>query len=96
VRFENLKPGDQVWVVFEPFTDPEARPLRPGYYPVIEVTETRAYFDIDQSKESAAGNLGFSLQDGSWVTDQDVLPTLTYTVYNSEKEWNDLQNKTKG
>jgi len=90
MRFENLKAGDQVWVVFFPFADPEARPLRPGYYPVIEVAETRAYFDIDQSKESAAGNLGFSLKDGSWVTDQDVLPALTYEVFNSENEWVNL------
>ena len=90
MRFENLKPGDFVWVVFDPFTNPEfgPRPLRPGYYPVIEVTKTLGYFSLDQSKESSVGNLAFSLEDGTFYSDQDVVPDLTYNVYNSEKEWN--------
>lgn len=87
MRFENLKPGDQVWVVFDPFSDPEARPLRPGYYPVIEVTETLGYFSLDQSSENSFGNLAFSLETGQWHFDQDVLPDLTFNVFNSEKEW---------
>ena len=88
MRFENLKAGDLVWVVFDPFVDPEARPMRPGYYPVIEVTKTLGYFSLDQSKESAVGNLAFSLENGTFHSDQDAVPDLTYNVYNSEKEWN--------
>ena len=88
MRFENLKAGDFVWVVFEPFTDPDARPMRPGYYPVIEVTKTLGYFSLDQSKESSEGNLAFSLEDGKWHSDQDEVPWLTYEVFNSEKEGN--------
>ena len=90
MRFENLLAGDTVFVVFDPFKD--ARPMRPGTYPVIEVTKTLGYFSLDQSKEEATGNLAFSLETGLSYSDQDVIG-LTYTAYINEEQWLELQQK---
>jgi hypothetical protein len=88
MRFENLSVGDNVFVVFDPFEG--AKPMKPGYYPVMDITRAFGFFQLDQSKETVDNQLAFSLEDGKSHSDQDVVG-LTFTAYVDEKQWIALQ-----